>query len=515
MGANMLSGRYEDIISRSAVFTLKGQQKCVRIWPVRKDELSKKLSLWFDGRTKSFILSTGFAGNKGQMLPLQCKDGSGISGWLFGVGEGDDPFIFGLLPGKLPPAIYKIESDNLSKEHYLGWGLGSYKFNSYKGNPSVSSDASAVLCVDNAAIKSELDSLVSSIFLGRDLINTPSNDLGPLELADCARALAERFGASCRFITGSDLYSGFPLVHAVGRAAANDRDPLVVDLNWSPSSQTDASGSNENSDGATTRRSNIALVGKGVCFDTGGLDIKPPTNMVTMKKDMGGAACVLSLASMIMQANLDVNLRVVIPVVENSISSNAFRPSDVIRSRSGLTVEVGNTDAEGRLILADCLTAVTEETSPSTRKGRVGAGGDTPVFDLVVDMATLTGAHRVALGWDLPGIFTDNDAMANDIYVKGMEHNDPVWRLPLWQPYEKLIESKVADVHNIGSVPWGGAITAALFLKRFVQPGTNWMHVDLNGWTRERPGFPEGGEPQASRAIFEYIKEKAHKGSLT
>ena len=475
------------------------EESVIPIWPVKKGELEEKLSKLLDPETKAFAMSAGFAGEEGQVLPLpslpnangdanaEASNHGSMGGWLFGVGE--DPFAYGALPQKLPPGLYKICGVELTQENYLGWGLGSYTFRKYKqkqdggdedkgsGKKSAASAAATtktLLCVDDLERKSELERVMSGIFLGRNLINTPCSDLGPEDLAQAAEKLGKELGAQVRVIRNAELEKNFPLVHAVGRAAAAGRGPLVVDMNW---------GRGENM---------VTLVGKGVCFDTGGLDIKPPSSMATMKKDMGGAGAVLSLASMIMASKLDVKLRVLIPCVENCVAGNAFRPSDVIKSRSGLTVEIGNTDAEGRLILADCLTLATEGEEP----------------DLILDMATLTGAHRVALGWDLPGIFTDNEELAQKLYEKGMEHHDPVWRLPLWKPYAKMIDSKIADMNNIGSVPWGGAITAALFLQKFVNGCPNWVHIDFNGWTREKPGFPEGGEPQAVRGIYEMLKER-------
>jgi len=463
----------------------------VPIWPIAKATLDESLAHVFeDETTRRFAKTAGFTGDEGQVLPVPSPDG--VSGWLFGTGDGANPFVFGALPSKLPPASYRIEwgETPASKEAYLGWGLGSYSFKRYKTSSAAQATSALgfapLLRVDGPACKEEAERIVSAIFLGRDLINTPCSDMGPADLARAAEKLGKTHGASVRIVRGSELEKGFPLVHAVGRAAAAGREPLVVDLAWG----TASSSSSSSSPGGNA----VTIVGKGVCFDTGGLDIKPPSNMVTMKKDMGGAASVLSLAAMVMAAKLDVRLRVMIPCVENCVAGNAFRPSDVITSRSGQTVEIGNTDAEGRLILADCLTAASE------------APGAQP--DLLLDMATLTGAHRVALGWDLPGIFTDNEDLARDLHRKGLEFHDPVWRLPLWRPYAKMIDSKVADMNNIGSAPWGGAITAALFLEKFTNNCPNWVHIDFNGWTREKPGFPEGGEPQAVRGIYEMLKER-------
>ena len=506
--------------------------RCVPVWPIsRGADLEERLAAWIGEAAAAFAKASGFVGEEGQVLPIpnglvEASSSSssssshqpGIAGWLFGMGDGSSPFILGVLPSKLPgDATYAIPEDaarDLSKEHLLGWGLGSYAFRRYKdqgstaaaaaSSPSLSSPSTSSasppptngspkppaappqLHIPNATDLADLDMLTRSIFIGRDLINTPCCDLGPADLAAACERVGRANGARVRIIADDrELARDFPLVHAVGRAAADGRGPRVVDMSWTP---PEDAGSSQGGSGALPR---VTLVGKGVCFDTGGLDIKPPSNMMTMKKDMGGAAAVLSLASMIMEARINVQLRVLVPAVENCVAGNAFRPSDVITSRSGLTVEIGNTDAEGRLILADCLSLASE---------------DTP--DVLLDMATLTGAHRVALGWDLPGIFTDSDAMASELYAEGIEHNDPVWRLPLWKPYDKLIDSKLADVNNIGSVNWGGAITAALFLQRFVTGCGSWVHIDFNGWTREKPGLPEGGEPQAVRAVFEVLRER-------
>ena len=471
----------------------------VPIWPVSKLTLDAQLEETFPDHPAlpEFAKSAGFAGEEGQVLAVPNPSGAGLAGWLFGTGSGTNPFAFGSLPQKLPVASYRIESgsragvDAADEEACIGWGLGSYAFKRYKTSSPAEDEAGPAdagapadeeevpkLCVDDESRRRECELIVDSVFLGRDLINTPCSDLGPADLARSAERLGKAHGANVKVIKGSELERGFPLVHAVGRAASSGRDPLVVDMVWSASKRADAPL--------------VTIVGKGVCFDTGGLDIKPPSSMLTMKKDMGGAASVLSLASMVMGAKLDVKLRVLLPCVENCVAGNAFRPSDVIHSRSGQTVEIGNTDAEGRLILADCLTLASESEQP----------------DLLLDMATLTGAHRVALGWDLPGVFTDNDELAQEMYSAGLEHHDPVWRLPLWKPYAKMLDSKVADMNNIGSAPWGGAITAALFLQKFTNKCPNWVHIDFNGWTSAKPGFPEGGEPQAVRGIYKLLKAK-------
>jgi leucyl aminopeptidase len=312
------------------------------------------------------------------------------------------------------------------------------------------------------------------VTLARDLINTPANDMGPAELEQATRALAARHHASVRAIVGDDLIAeNFPLIHAVGRAAA--RPPRLVDLTW-----------------GDPRHPKVTLVGKGVCFDVGGLDIKPENAMLLMKKDMGGAACVLAAAHMIMDCGLKIRLRVLIPAVENSISGAAFRPLDVYRSRSGLNVEVGNTDAEGRLILADALALADEE-----------------VPDLLIDMGTLTGAARVALGPDLPPFYTDDEDLAAEVVCHARAENDPMWRLPLWRPYDQMLDSKTADLNNVSSGNFAGSIICALFLQRFVKAAKAWLHFDVYAWTpAARSARPEGGECQAARAVYRLLKTR-------
>ena len=314
----------------------------------------------------------------------------------------------------------------------------------------------------------ELSRIAEGVSLARDLINTPANDMGPAELEAAARALAERHGAKVHTIVGDDLLEqNFPLIHAVGRAAA--RPPRLIDVSWGDPGHP-----------------KVTLVGKGVCFDTGGLDIKPETGMLNMKKDMGGAATMLALAHMLMGRGAKLRLRVLIPAVENSISGSAFRPRDVYRSRKGLTVEIGNTDAEGRLILADAL-ALADEEEP----------------ELIADMATLTGAARVALGTEMPPFYTDDDELAAELARFAASENDPLWRMPLWRPYDQLLDSKVADINNVSSGNFGGSITAALFLRRFVSAAKTWLHFDIFAWNQtSKPGRPEGGECQVARALY-------------
>jgi leucyl aminopeptidase len=320
----------------------------------------------------------------------------------------------------------------------------------------------------------EISRMAEAAALARDLINTPANDMGPEELADAAQQLANRYGANFSCIVGDDLVrQNFPLIHAVGMASP--RAPRLIDFTW-----------------GDPAHSKVTLVGKGVCFDTGGLDLKPSAGMLIMKKDMGGAANVLALASMVMDAKLKVRLRVLIPAVENAVAGNAFRPLDIFTSRKGITVEIGNTDAEGRLVLADAL-ALADEEKP----------------DLLIDLGTLTGAARVALGPDLPPFYTNDETLALDVAVHAKAENDPLWRLPLWPPYDSWLDSKVANINNAPSGAFAGSITCALFLQRFVEDAKSWLHVDIYGWTPSaKPGRPEGGECQAARAIYKLLSQR-------
>jgi leucyl aminopeptidase len=320
----------------------------------------------------------------------------------------------------------------------------------------------------------EISRIAEAAALARDLINTPSNDMGPEELAAAARDLAGRFGADFNCIVGDDLVQqNFPLIHAVGMAST--RAPRLIDFSWGDPSHP-----------------KVTLVGKGVCFDTGGLDLKPSSGMLIMKKDMGGAANVLALGLMVMDAKLKVRLRVLIPAVENAVAGNAFRPLDIFKSRKGPTVEIGNTDAEGRLVLADAL-AYADEEKP----------------DLLVDLGTLTGAARVALGPDLPPYYTNDETLALDVARCAKEQNDPLWRLPLWAPYDAWLDSKVANINNAPSGGFAGSITCALFLQRFVEAAKSWLHVDIYGWTPSaKPARPEGGECQAARAIYQLLSQR-------
>src|SRR6202521_1371711 len=425
-----------------------------------------------DRNACAFAEASGFDPVAGHHAFLPGPDGR-LAAVLFGQEDAAKPrdsFLAGKLAGVLPRGAYRFaNAPHEERLAALGFALGAYRFTRYgKAGNEVR------LELPQAADGAELSRIIEAVYLARDLVNTPANDMGPGELADAAGALALRHGAAVRTVTGDELTAqNFPLIHAVGRAAA--RAPRLIDIGWG--------------DPAAPK---VTLVGKGVCFDTGGLDIKSDTAMLLMKKDMGGAAAMLALAHMVMDRKLDVRLRVLIPAVENSISGAAFRPLDIYRSRKGLQVEVGNTDAEGRLILADAL-ALADEEAP----------------ELLIDMGTLTGAARVALGPDLPPFYTDDDPLAADVARHARAENDPLWRLPLWRPYDQMLDSKVADMNNIASGGFAGSIVCALFLNRFVSAAKSWLHFGIYAWTPSaKPGRPKGGECQAARALYALLAER-------
>lgn len=426
-------------------------------------------SLWLDKqteRTKVWLASTQYKPDAGNSRCIPDVEGH-IDLVVCAIAAEDNWWGVGSLPMNLPVGDYYFVDAGVNETNYaIAWGLGSYQFTRYK--TSTRQPAKLTLLKSN---ENKITNIVESIYLVRDCINTPTEDMGPSELAEVMQNLAKQYGAEFSQIVGDDLLKqNYPAIHAVGRA--NDDAPRLLDMRWGNSSHK-----------------KVTLVGKGVCFDTGGLDIKSSQYMLLMKKDMGGAAHVLGLARMIMQATLPICLRVLIPAVENSIAGNAYRPGDVIKSRKGLTIEIGNTDAEGRVVLADALTEAVSENP-----------------DLIIDIATLTGAARVALGTDLPVVFSNNDALVNDVIKSGEKTLDPMWRLPLYAPYREYLNSTIADINNNGSEPYAGAITAALFIKEFVPDNIPWLHFDLMAWnTRHRSGRPQGGEAMALRALFEYL----------
>ncbi|RUT28202.1 leucyl aminopeptidase family protein [Arsenicitalea aurantiaca] len=422
-------------------------------------------------RARRWAEANGFAGQRGRLLPIPDAEG-GREGVLFGMGgEGDRPgLVLGLAAAALEPGRYRLEGAFGAPDlAALGFRLGAYRFERYRPARGV-----VLLDTPEGADEAEVERLVDAAVLARDLINTPANDLGPEAFEREIRAFAGRHGMDVRAIVGDELLAqNFPMIHAVGRAAAEA--PRLLDLSWGREGDP-----------------RVTLVGKGVTFDTGGLDIKPAASMLLMKKDMGGAANVLGLAHAVMAAGLRVRLRVLIPIVENAISASSFRPGDVLRSRAGISVEIGNTDAEGRLILADAL-ALADEESP----------------ELLIDMATLTGAARVALGPELPPLYTDDDGLAEAIMAAGAVSDDPVWRLPLWAPYAQMLSSRIADINHVSSGGFAGSITAALFLKRFVRQAGSWAHLDIFAWAPEaRAGRPQGGTDQAIRALYFMLKAR-------
>src|SRR5271166_5099027 len=433
------------------------------------------LAAFFDSLTAAqsrFLRQLDFTAAAQELLFLPGDEG--VAGAVLGLGEDTSPAAFGNLAFRLPEGMpWRLQAGDYDvATAILGFCLGAYRYNALKP----AKRGPARLLAPEGQQRSR--SAASATWMVRDLVNTPANLLGPEELAAFAASLGRRYGAAVDVITGDALSEAYPTVAAVGRGSA--RPAQVAILRWS--------GSAAHADAPL-----ISLCGKGVCFDTGGYDIKPSSGMLRMKKDMGGAATVLGLTRMIMEADLPVRLAVRLGCVENSVSGTAMRPLDVIRTRKGVTVEVGNTDAEGRLVLCDLLADACDE-SPT----------------LLVDCATLTGAARVALGPDLPALFCNDDHWAEVLLRAGHEQHDPLWRLPLWTPYDRWLESQVADFNNVSSKPHAGAITAALFLQRFVTPGIAWAHLDLYAWNDQTsPGRPEGGEAYGMRAMFAALMERA------
>jgi len=415
--------------------------------------------------------ANGFSGQRGRLLALPGADGA-IERYLFGLGaEAGRPVLTpGLASAVLEPGYYRLDGAIADPTlAALGFRLGAYRFDRYRKRREP-----VKLELPEGADAGEVERLTEAAYLARDLVNTPANDLGPEAFEHEIRAFATRHRMRVKVFLGDELLTqNFPMIHAVGRAAAEA--PRLVDLTWGHDSDP-----------------RITLVGKGVTFDTGGLDIKPSSSMLLMKKDMGGAANVLGLAHAIMEAKLRVRLRVLIPIVENSISGSAFRPGDILPSRSGQTIEIGNTDAEGRLILGDALT-YGDEDSP----------------ELMLDMATLTGAARVALGPELPPLYSTDDDLAKALMAAGLATDDPLWQLPLWAPYEQMLNSKIADVNHVSAGGFAGSITAALFLKRFVKNTKAWVHLDIFAWAPEaRAGRPFGGTDQGIRSVYSVLKQR-------
>ncbi len=444
----------------------------------RKEDVEDVIAS-LDPTARAFAEASGFKGKAGEVVLLPGADGW-VTGALGGLGGTKDAkrgrFLAATLRGKLPDGLWRFETGLTGAaldEAALAWLLAGYRFGRYASK----SDPGAHLVAPEGVDAARLETIAAGEALARDLINTPASDMGPDELEAAARALATEFGATCTVTIGDDLLAeNYPMIHAVGRASP--RAPRLIDMSW----------------GSGGPR--LTLVGKGVCFDTGGLNLKPGSSMGLMKKDMGGAANVLGLARMIMGSGMQVRLRMLIPAVENSVSGASFRPGDILTSRKGLTVEINNTDAEGRLVLADAL-ALADETPP----------------DLMISMATLTGAARVAVGPDLAPFYADHDEDAVALMKAAEAVRDPVWRMPFWEPYEAMIEPGIADLDNAPSGGFAGSITAALFLRRFVTETPRYMHFDIYGWTPSaKPGRPKGGTGQGIRALFEALPEMCDAG---
>ncbi len=434
-----------------------------------------------------------FYGKAGQTCVLPTESG-GVARVLVGVDDATSRWSYGHLPRQLPPGTYRLSADGLSdlhlagsaggtaggsaqaqiekvqaqieKELYLGFQLGLYQYGRYKST----AQPTAKLALCHSGIRDSAQAELDAIIMVRDLVNAPANALGPEELAQCGVDLAAQHSATCTVILGEELLREYPAIECVGKGSS--RPPRLMDLQWG---EPDAP--------------RVTLVGKGVCFDSGGLNIKSAKSMKLMKKDMGGAAHVLALAHWLMSSNLNIRLRVLVPAVENSVSGSSMRASDVVATRKGSTIEIGHTDAEGRVILSDALYEASKEQP-----------------DVLIDFATLTGAARVALGPELPALFCNHDELAQGLLSTSAEVKDPLWRLPLWKSYRRHLDSKIADINNDADTPYAGAITAALFLQSFVAPSVAWAHLDVMAWNvTSRPGRPAGGEAMGLRTCFHYL----------
>ncbi len=465
---------YQDIAEDLSEHLAEGGRNAVKIRTARSADLQNNLSAFVSPSQAAWLAATGWKGKPGAHALLPGENG--LAGVILALGD-EEPSAaaalqLGALAASLPEGTYALgDFPGSADDAVLAWLMGAYSFRRYMtAQPRKVRKLVLPKGVDRGAAEAK----AQAIWFARELINLPANDLGPSDLAAALSSLGRAYKAEVTTIKGDALLDkNFPLVHAVGRASA--REPCLASLVW-----------------GDKKHPKVTLVGKGICFDSGGLDIKPPQSMALMKKDMGGAAAVMALAAMIMAAKLPVRLRVIVAAADNAISGNAFRPGDIIKSRAGLTVEIGNTDAEGRLVLADAL-AFADEESP----------------DFLIDIATLTGAARVALGPDLSPFYTDDDALAASLHAAGSQVGDPLWRLPLWKAYDKDLKSKVADVNHISNSPFAGSITAALFLKRFVKKASRYAHLDIFGWvSRAAPAKPVGGEPQGARALFEIIRNE-------
>ena len=453
-----------------ALFDLDTTTLCTPVTPIDHQHPSAGLRDLTPAQQR-WLQASGFEPTPGRHILLADADGA-LARVLVAVDAREPTWALAALPRQLPAGRYCLsDAAGLldAEAAALGWALGAYRFERYR-----QADRKAARLGVQAAVLRRLQALIAATASVRDLVNTPTEDMGPEQLADAVRALAAAHDAQFKEWVGDDLLKhNFPTIHAVGRAS--HRAPRLLELSW-----------------GCAQAPRLTLVGKGVCFDTGGLDLKSSSGMRWMKKDMGGAAHAIALAGLVMTAKLPVRLSLLVPAVENAVAGNAMRPGEVICTRAGYSVEVDNTDAEGRLILCDAL-AYAVESKP----------------ELLIDFATLTGAARVALGPDLPALFSNRDALAEAVLTASRQQADPLWRLPLWQPYQSMLDSAIADFANSGVSRQAGAITAGLYLQRFVPQSTPWIHVDLYAWNEsERPGRPHGGEAQSLRALFAFLRER-------
>ncbi|WP_342316792.1 leucyl aminopeptidase family protein [Lysobacter sp. FW306-1B-D06B] len=419
----------------------------------------------------AWLDAQGFDGSPFSTITLPAADG-GIAAAVIGVGDPLDPFAHGHAPFALPPRAFSLATElpaEAQAAFQLGWGLGCYRFNRYR--TPLRAPAQLALAQGDADAFAQLAACIRV----RDLVNTPTEHMGPDQLEQVACEIAERFGAHIEVFSGDDLLThNFPAIHAVGRAS--HRAPRLITLRWGDESHP-----------------HVVIVGKGVCFDTGGLDLKPADGMRNMKKDMGGAAHAIALAELVMTQRLPLRITLLVPAVENAVGPNAFRPGEVVDTRKGITVEIDNTDAEGRVILCDALTYAVEMQP-----------------QLLLDFATLTGAARIALGPDLPALYSNDEGVAQQWLEAGMQLRDPLWRMPLWRPYVRYLLSNVADIANGGPSKMAGSITAAVYLDRFVPPAQKWAHLDVYSWNdSDRPGRPAGGEAQGLRGAYALLKRHA------
>ncbi len=442
----------------------------IKLQTLTETEFSQWLSNQ-SSKTQSWAKAAGFTGGAGETLMLPDDDGV-VSSVICGAGSGRDLWTLGGASQKLGEGRYELDEDweePSTRQMAVGFLLGQYQFTRY-----LKPKSSSVELVLPDAWREEIEGQVRATALVRDLVNTPAEHMGPQELADATESLAGEFGADVEQVIGDDLLTrNYPAIHIVGRAA--EKQPRLIRLRWGKPSDP-----------------LVVLVGKGVCFDSGGLNMKNSAGMALMKKDMGGAAHVLGVARLIMQHGLPVQLKVLISAVENAVSGNAYRPGDVIATRKGSSIEIGNTDAEGRLVMSDALTLACEMSA-----------------ELIIDFATLTGAARVAMGPDVPPFFTNHEGVAEDLMAASAAVQDPLWRLPLYQPYREMLKSSVADMNNVGGSSFGGCITAALFLEHFVTDNIPWVHIDTYAWNQaDRPGRPKGGEALGMRAVFELLRRR-------